>query len=55
LGNNNELEYYTNRQENAYVSNGTLKIVLKKEAYQGFNYTSADYFQKENSLLNMAK
>ena len=38
---NNELEYYTNRQENAYVSNGTLKIVLKKELYQGFNYTSA--------------
>lgn len=43
---NNELEYYTNRQENAYVSNGTLKIVLKKEAYQGFNYTSARLLSK---------
>lgn len=43
---NNELQYYTNRQENAFVSNGTLKIVLKKEAYQGFNYTSARLLSK---------
>lgn len=43
---NNELEYYTNRQDNAYVSSGTLKIVLKKEAYQGFNYTSARLLSK---------
>ena len=43
---NNEVQYYTNRQENAYVSNGTLKIVLKKEAYQGFNYTSARLLSK---------
>lgn len=43
---NNELEYYTNRQENAFVSNGTLKLVLKKETYQGFNYTSARLLSK---------
>ena len=46
LGNNNgwgnsELEYYTNRLNNASVSNGTLKITAVKESYQGYNYTSA--------------
>lgn len=43
---NNELEYYTNRQENANVSNGTLKINLIKENYQGSNYTSARILTK---------
>jgi beta-glucanase (GH16 family) len=43
---NNELEYYTNRQENANVSNGILKINLIKESYQGFNYTSARLLSK---------
>jgi beta-glucanase (GH16 family) len=42
---NNEQQHYTNRQDNAYVSNGTLKIVAKKENYtdQGVTkqYTSA--------------
>jgi len=38
---NNELEYYTSRQSNAYVSNGTLKIVANKESYMGSAYTSA--------------
>ncbi len=38
---NNELEYYTNRTDNAVVSNGTLKIIAKKENYSGSNYTSA--------------
>ena len=27
---NGEIQHYTNRSENAYVSNGTLKIVAKK-------------------------
>jgi beta-glucanase (GH16 family) len=38
---NSELQYYTNRTDNAVVSNGTLKITLKKESYSGSNYTSA--------------
>ncbi|WP_050785596.1 family 16 glycosylhydrolase [Pedosphaera parvula] len=38
---NNELEYYTSRPENAFVSNGVLHIVAKKESYNGQNYTSA--------------
>jgi beta-glucanase (GH16 family) len=38
---NNELEYYTNRQANAVISNGTLKIIAQKEVYNGSSYTSA--------------
>ena len=38
---NNELEYYTSRTDNAVVSNGTLKIIAKKESYNGSAYTSA--------------
>ena len=42
---NQEQQHYTDRIDNAYVSNGTLKIVAKKESYTAFNstknYTSA--------------
>lgn len=38
---NNELEYYTSRPENAYVSNGLLHIVARREPYEGQKYTSA--------------
>lgn len=38
---NNEAQYYTDRLDNAYVSNGVLHIVAKKETYQKSNYTSA--------------
>ncbi len=39
---NNELQFYTfRRAENAYVSDGTLKIQAIKEDYKGFNYTSS--------------
>jgi beta-glucanase (GH16 family) len=38
---NNELEYYTGRSTNAYVSNGLLHIVARQESFGGFNYTSA--------------
>lgn len=38
---NSELEYYTSRQQNAYVSNGLLHIVARNESYSNFNYTSA--------------
>lgn len=43
---NNELEYYTSRTDNAIVSNGTLKIIAKKESYQGSSYTSARLLSK---------
>ncbi|MEI9961195.1 MAG: glycoside hydrolase family 16 protein [Limisphaerales bacterium] len=38
---NNELEYYTGRSTNAYVSNGVLHIVARQESTNGFAYTSA--------------
>ena len=42
---NGEIQHYTNRTENSYVSDGTLKVVARKEAYtdQGVTkqYTSA--------------
>jgi len=42
---NGEIQHYTNREINSYVSNGTLKIVAKKESFtdQGVTkeYTSA--------------
>ena len=38
---NNELEYYTSRLQNAYVSGGGLHIAAIKESYGGQNYTSA--------------
>lgn len=38
---NNELQYYTNRSQNATVSGGVLKITAMKENYNGAAYTSA--------------
>lgn len=42
---NDEEQHYTDRMDNTFVSNGTLKIVAKKEEYTAFNstknYTSA--------------
>jgi beta-glucanase (GH16 family) len=38
---NNELEYYTSRPQNVYVTNGLLHIVALQESYNGSSYTSA--------------
>lgn len=38
---NNELEYYTSRSENAFVADGLLNIVARRESFGGQNYTSA--------------
>lgn len=38
---NNELEYYTSRPQNVFLSNGYLVIEARKESYHGSNYTSA--------------
>jgi beta-glucanase (GH16 family) len=43
---NNELEFYTSRPDNAIVKNGTLKITVRKESYQGSAYTSARLLTK---------
>ncbi|MEM9373394.1 MAG: glycoside hydrolase family 16 protein, partial [Planctomycetota bacterium] len=38
---NNELQYYTNRSVNSFVSDGTLKIIARLENFEGSAYTSA--------------
>jgi beta-glucanase (GH16 family) len=38
---NNELQYYTSRNVNAYVASGMLNIVAQKESLAGKQYTSA--------------
>ena len=37
---NNEKEYYTNRTNNVYVSDGTLKITALEQKFNNYNYTS---------------
>ncbi|WP_334055816.1 family 16 glycosylhydrolase [Polaribacter sp. P097] len=39
---NGEIQHYTDRLDNSYVSNGTLKILAKKETYS-YNGTSKNY------------
>ena len=43
---NNELQYYTNREENAVVQNGVLIMTANKESFQGSDYTSARILTK---------
>ena len=52
---NNELQYYTNRPENASISNGTLKITAKKEAFSGKEYTSARLLTKNKFSTKYGK
>ena len=44
---NNELQYYTSRQENVKVENGNLVITARKESYGGMNYTSSRIVTRE--------
>ena len=52
---NNELQYYTNRPENVTVSNGTLKIILKKENFSGSGYTSTRLLSKDKYSIKYGK
>jgi beta-glucanase (GH16 family) len=52
---NNELQYYTNRPENAVVSAGTLKITAKAENYSGSAYTSARLLTKDKFSFKYGK
>lgn len=38
---NDNVHYYTNRQQNLKVVDGVLNIIALEESYMGFNYTSA--------------
>lgn len=43
---NNELEYYTGRSQNVFVSQGNLIIEARAESLNGFNYTSTRMITK---------
>lgn len=38
---NNELQYYTDREENIFIEDEMLHIVAREESHEGSNYTSA--------------
>jgi beta-glucanase (GH16 family) len=52
---NSELQYYTNRLDNASVSGGTLKIIAKAENFSGSNYTSARLLSKDKFSFKYGK
>ncbi len=43
---NNEFQYYTDRIENSVVENGVLKIIARRENYEGKEFTSARMITK---------
>ncbi|MEL7534201.1 MAG: glycoside hydrolase family 16 protein [Bacteroidota bacterium] len=46
---NNELEYYTDRDDNAFIREGSLVIQAKEERFQGYDYTSARMVTKNKA------
>jgi len=52
---NAELQYYTNRTDNAIISNGTLKIIAKAENFSGSAYTSARLLSKDKFSFKYGK
>ena len=52
---NNELQYYTNRQENIRVTNGCLEIEARKENYDNCEYTSARIYSKGKKSFQYGK
>lgn len=46
---NNELEYYTDRDDNAFIRDGALVIQAKEERFQGYDYTSARMVTKNKA------
>jgi beta-glucanase (GH16 family) len=52
---NNEWQHYTDRPENATVSDNTLKIIARQENYNGNNYTSARMVTKGKYAFTYGK
>jgi beta-glucanase (GH16 family) len=52
---NNESQYYTSRSDNVIVEDGSLKIITKKESYEGSSYTSARLLTKDKFSLQYGK
>ena len=54
-GGNNELQYYTDREDNIKVEDGVLKIIGRKESYSGKNYTSGRITTKDKKTFKYGK
>lgn len=54
-GGNNELQYYTDRPENSFLSNGNLVIEANEESYQGKQYTSARIVTQNKQLFQYGR
>lgn len=52
---NNESQFYTNRPDNVVVSNGTLKIIARRESYGGSQFTSARLLTRDKFSFKYGK
>ena len=52
---NNESQYYTSRPENVVISNGTLKITARREAFSGSSFTSARLVTRDKFSFKYGK
>jgi hypothetical protein len=52
---NNELEYYTDRRENSFVSNGNLIIEARAEQAGNLSYTSARMITKNKKIFKFGR
>lgn len=52
---NQELQYYTDRPDNAYLEDGRLVIEAKKESYSGSPYTSARLITQNKQLFQYGR
>ncbi len=52
---NNEWQNYTDREDNAYLSDGNLIIEAREEEYQGSNYTSARIVTKDKKTFTFGR
>lgn len=52
---NNELEYYTDRTDNAFLSSGNLIIEARNEVFGGKNYTSARMLTKGKKIFQYGR
>ena len=52
---NNELQFYTNRQDNLFIQDSKLIIKANKESYAGKNYTSARIITKGKKFFKYGK
>lgn len=52
---NQELEYYTGRSQNAFVSQGNLIVEARAESFSGYGYTSARMITEGNKSFQYAR